>query len=112
LLKVTLLLSLKDKLNQLVPLFDRLNYETGEIKKSADASEQSTRHLLYLNKSSQLHAEESERTGKFLKAISNENQGDKKEIVCLLNFCIKYIESTEVTKSQTNLKSSNLLGID
>ena len=96
-LKVTLLLSLKDKLNQLVPLFDRLNYETGEIKKSADASEQSTRHLLYLNKSSQLHAEESERTGKFFKGISNENQeDDKKEIVCLLNFCIKYIESTEV----------------
>jgi hypothetical protein len=87
---------LRDKFKKLIPLFDRLNYECGEVNKSAAASEQTTRHLLYLNKSKRLYAEDSQRAGEFLKAFCNEYQEDKGGIVHFMHFCIKYIESSEV----------------
>lgn len=93
------LYALKDKFKLLVPLFDRLHYEAREVNKSAAASEQTTRHLLYLNKSKRLFAEESERAGEFFKRISREYEEDKSsgsDIVYFLNFCIKYIESIDV----------------
>lgn len=95
--KVSELFALKDKLNKLVPLYDRLSYESGEVRKAALASEQSIRHLLYLNKSGELHAEDCERVSLFLKAIAREWQRDNyNNLGHFLIFCIRYIESIKV----------------
>ena len=87
-----------DKLKLLTPLFDRLQYECGEVIKAVDASEKTIKQLLYLNKSNQLHTDESERVGLFLNGISKEMQMNEADLVYYLNFCIRYIESIEVIR--------------
>lgn len=90
--------ALKDKLKKLAPLYDRISYESGEVGKAALASEQSIRHLLYLNKSGELHVDDCERVSLFLKAIARDWQRDNyKNLGHFLIFCIRYIESIKVS---------------
>lgn len=99
---------LKDTLKQLVPLFDRLDYERREVIKAAEASDQSIRTLLYMNKSERLYSEDQNRTSEYLKAIHL--TGESGDITGTLNFCVKYLESIERLVSKLNKFRAYLSG--
>lgn len=91
--------SLRLKLKKLSPLVERLNYELIESMKAVDASNHSIRHLLYLNKSERVYAEDGEKVENFLKDVTKRigigRDGDN-DIKILIEFWIGYITSCEV----------------
>ena len=89
--------ALSDKLRQLVPLIDRLNYEFGEVKKASAASSNSIRHLLFLNKSMRVHAQDGEKVSGLLENVAADAT-ENEEIITFLNFAIRYIKRCEVLK--------------
>ncbi len=100
--------NLKDKLKGLMSSFDRLTYEFEEVRKGSSATSQFLSRLLYMSKADRIYAEDVGKIEGFLKGIGGdwmdqEMKRDKKEeredFVIFINFCIKYIQSTEVKHS-------------
>lgn len=90
---------------KIIPLIDRLNYESLEVRRATMSSSHSIRHLLYLNKSMRVYAEDGERVKEMLEGtgeLINEKGGG----LYLIKFIIKYIENFEVTHKQNNRVNS------
>lgn len=86
---------LRDKLKKLIPLLDRLNYEFSQLEKATTASEHSIRHLLYLNKSMRVYAEDGEKVQRILKSFNDlyKHEGERE----FMEFVVKYIDKCSVT---------------
>lgn len=93
-------MNLREKLKNLIPLIDRLNYECIEVKRATKSSIHSIIHLLYLNKSMKMYSEDGDRVKEMLKVIGD--LYDKESgirVLEFLKFSIKYLENCEVSQS-------------
>ena len=101
--KVEDLMKLKEKLDKLFPLLNRLNFERGEVSKGAQASLQVIKHLLFMSKAQHLNVEDHEGVNTFLNDLidRNDNNNDKNNddgvnAEYFIRFAVRYIESISV----------------
>lgn len=94
------LFDLRDNLKKLIPLFDRLSYERREASIAASNGLHAVKNLLYLSKAREMHAEDFEGVEKFLSGFGDTERGNcaYRELMILVEFCVKYISDTEVTE--------------
>lgn len=92
------LVKLKEKLEKLFPLLNRLNFERGEVSKGAQASLQVIKHLLFMSKAHHMDVEDHEGVNTFLNELieRNDDDDDGMNAEYFIRFAVRYIESISV----------------